>query len=138
MTPQIGFFGFFGATLVALIVVFWSGHHGRLRLHIPAVIGTVALLGTTIYFAERLGHHYDLAATGRIYPVHLFLAKLATASYLLPLLSGIITLRRPPFRPVHRGLAILTLLLTVAAAGTGTLMLWRAQPLEGASSAITQ
>ena len=73
------------------------------------------LLGVTIVFAERLGHEYDLDAAGAIKPVHLTLAKIATAAYLAPLTTGVMTWRNRRWRRVHLVAACATLALTVAA-----------------------
>ncbi len=121
-----GFLASLGLTLVLLALVLWTGHHAKLRAHFILVACAVVGLGVTIYFAERLGQYYDLHAAGRIYPVHLLLAKTATASYLLPLGTGLATLRNRKYKPWHRRAAFFTLALTVLAAGTGTWMVVRA------------
>lgn len=129
MSNGAGFLGSLALTLCGLGLVFWSGMRARLRVHLPAVACTVALLGLTIWFAERLGGEYDLEAAGAIKPVHLLLAKLATAAYLAPLATGVLTWRNRRWRPVHRVAACATLALTVSAAVTGTWMLLAAEPL---------
>ena len=129
MSPTAGFLGSLALTLVALGVVFWSGLRARLRVHFPAVASAVVLLGVTIYFAEQLGREYDLEAAGAIKPVHLALAKIATAAYLMPLITGVMTLRDRRRRRLHLAAALVTLLLTVAAAFTGTWMVFAAEPL---------
>jgi uncharacterized membrane protein (DUF2068 family) len=125
-----GFLGSLALTLCGLGVVFWSGVRARMRVHLPAVACTVALLGLTIWFAERLGREYDLETAGAIKPVHLALAKLATAAYLLPLTTGVLTWRNRRWRTLHLVAACTTLLLTVAAAVTGTWMVFAAEPLQ--------
>lgn len=129
MSATAGFLGSLALTLVALGVVFWSGLRARLRVHFPAVASAVVLLGVTIWFAEQLGREYDLEAAGTIKPVHLALAKLATAAYLMPLVTGVMTLRDRRHRRLHLAAALLTLALTVAAAVTGTWMVLAAEPL---------
>jgi len=129
LSATAGFLGSLALTLVALGVVFWSGLRARLRVHFPAVASAVVLLGVTIYFAEQLGLEYDLKAAGAIMPVHLALAKLATAAYLMPLVTGVMTLRDRKRRRLHLTVALITLLLTVAAAVTGTWMVLAADPL---------
>jgi hypothetical protein len=124
-----GFLGSLALTLCGLGLVFWSGLRARMRVHLPAVAVTVALLGLTIWFAERLGREYDLAAAGAIKPVHLALAKLATAAYLAPLATGVLTWRDRRWRRLHLVAACATLVLTVAAAVTGTWMVFAAEPL---------
>jgi hypothetical protein len=117
------------ATLSVLAVTVWSGFKARLKVHLPFVGLSLICLGITIYFAERLGREYDLDKAGIIKPVHLTLAKLATASFLLPVTSGVMTLRNRKHRKLHLTLAMLALLLTVLAAVTGTVMVMRAEPL---------
>lgn len=129
MTIAASFISSLAVTLVVLGVTVWSGVRARLRIHLPAVATAVMCLAATIYFAERLGEEYDLSTAGPIKAVHLALAKIATISYLLPLASGVMTLRNRRHRTLHLMLAMLTLLLTVLAAATGTLMVMRAEPL---------
>lgn len=129
MSATAGFLGALALTLVALGVTFWSGLTARLRVHFPAVACSVAMLGLTIWFAEQLGREYDLEAAGAIKPVHLTLAKIATASYLAPLATGVLTWRNRRWRRAHRIAALAALALTVAAAVTGTGMVLAAEPL---------
>jgi hypothetical protein len=129
VSATAGFLGSLALTLVALGVVFASGLKARLRVHLPAVACAVALLVTTIWYAEQLGREYDLEAAGAIKPVHLTLAKLATAAYLAPLSTGVMTWRNRRWRKLHRVAAFATLFLTVAAAATGTWMVFAAEPL---------
>jgi len=129
MSSEWGFSGFLALTLVLLGLVVWSGHAARRKVHLSCVALTLAALGVTIFFAERMGHHYDLKAAGAITPVHLFVAKLTTGFYLAPLFTGWKTLRDPRWRPRHRVLALVTLALTVCTAVTGTWMLFAAPRL---------
>lgn len=129
MNPTYGFLGFLALTLAALAVTVVSGHRAKLRVHLPFVALSVAFLGTTIYFAERLGELYDLESAGLIMPVHLALAKIATGSYLLPVVTGIMTLRNRRHRRLHLLAAIVVLVFTVAAAATGAWMVFAAEPL---------
>lgn len=129
MTVALGFLCSLAVTLLVLGVTVWSGVKARLKVHLPAVATAVVCLGVTIYFAERLGEEYDLDKSGAIKGVHLFLAKLATLAYLMPLVSGVLTLRDRRHRRLHLVLALVTLLLTVAAAVTGTWMVLAAEPL---------
>lgn len=133
MDATFGFVAFFALTLAGLAATVATGIKARVRVHIACVACTVALLGITIYFAEKLGERYDLESAGAITPVHLALAKIATASYLLPVATGVATLRNRRWRKLHLSLAILTLILTVGAAGTGTAMLLLSDPLPGAA-----
>jgi hypothetical protein len=129
MTAERGFVAFLALTLVLLAAVVWSGLGARRRIHLPCVAATLAALGLTIWFAEQMGEHYDLAAAGAITPVHLFLAKLTTLAYLAPLVTGVLTLRNPAWRPRHRVCAFVVLALTVVTAVTGTWMLLAAERL---------
>jgi hypothetical protein len=129
VTAEVGFVGFLVATLGLLAAVVWSGLRARRRVHVTCVIATLVSLGTTIVFAERMGHHYDLESAGRITPVHLFLAKLTTFAYLAPLATGWLTTRDPRWRPRHRVCAFVVLALTVSTAVTGTWMLLASQRL---------
>ena len=122
MSPTVGFLVFLALTLAALAAVFVTGLKGQRSRHIPIVIVTVALLGTTIYYAEQLGKQLDLESVGWIYPFHLALAKTTVAAYLLPVISGVATIRNPARRKLHGKIAWLVLLLTVLTAATGSWM----------------
>jgi hypothetical protein len=122
VSPEQGFVTFLVVTLALLGVVVVSGLHARRALHLSAVALAVAALGTTIYFAEKMGDLYDLAAAGAITPVHLAIAKGTTLAYLAPVVTGILTIRNPRWRRRHRFCAFLVLALTVATAVTGTWM----------------
>jgi len=123
MTPLHGFPTFLGLTLVLLAGVVATGKRAKRKLHIPLVCLTVVSLGVTIYWAERLGELYDLEAAGWIYPFHLTVAKIATASYLFPVFTGLRTLKHPATRAIHGRVAFIVLGLTVLTAVTGTWML---------------
>ena len=133
MDATVGFIAFFALTLAGLAATVLTGLKARVRIHIACVVTTVALLGITIFFAEQLGERYDLESAGAITPVHLALAKIATASYLLPVVSGVATLRNRRWRRVHLTLAVITLTLTVGAAGTGTAMILMSDPLPASA-----
>ncbi len=134
MTAERGFVVCLALTLVLLAAVVWTGLRARRRLHLPCVAATLAVLGTTIYFAEQMGEHYDLASAGLITPVHLWLAKLTTLAYLAPLATGALTIRSATWRPRHRVCAFVVLAMTVATAVTGTWMLLAAERLPVAGS----
>jgi F0F1-type ATP synthase membrane subunit c/vacuolar-type H+-ATPase subunit K len=129
MSPFVGFLAFLVVTLAFLGGAVATGFAAKRRVHLPLVAGAVASLLTTIWFAEKLGHAYDLESAGRIYPVHLFLAKATTLLYLLPIASGVATIRNPRVRPWHRRIAFLVIALTVVTAVTGTWMLLAADPI---------
>src|SRR6185436_6512290 len=124
------FIAFLALTLVLLAAVVWTGLRARRRLHLSCVASTLTALGTTIYFAVKMGEHYDLASAGRITPVHLWLAKLTTLAYLAPLTTGALTIRDATWRPRHRVCAFVVLTMTVATAVTGTWMLLAAERLQ--------
>ncbi len=123
MTPTVGFPVSLGVTVLLLVCVVITGLGGRVKLHIPLVFATVLALATAIFFAEKLGKLFDLAATGTLWTVHLALAKTATAAYLLPITTGVLTLRDRKHRRLHFWCAMITLALTVATAITGTWMI---------------
>ena len=129
MTPDLGFAVFLALTLVLLALVVVTGLRARRRWHIPLVACALAGLGTTIYYAEQMGEHYDLATAGVITPIHLWIAKITTLSYLLPLATGIRTLYDPRMRRWHRRVAFLVLWLTLITAITGTWMILAAERL---------
>ena len=129
LSTLTGFLTFLGITLALLTGVVVTGFRAQRRIHLPLVALAVVCLGITIYYAEQLGHSYDLEAAGLIYPVHITIAKIATVSYLLPIVTGVATLRDPRRRPLHRKVAFLVLFLTVLTAGTGTAMVLLATPL---------
>ena len=125
---MIGFVGFFALTLVLLVAVVATGLLAQRRRHVPLVVLAAVSLGVTIYYAEQLGELYDLEAAGVITPIHLFIAKVATAAYLLPLISGPMTIKDPTRLPLHRMAAFLVVVLTVLAACTGLTMVLLAEP----------
>jgi len=129
MSPEWGFVGFLALTLLLLGAVVATGLAARRRPHLTFVVLAVASLGVTIFFAERMGDHYDLDSAGWITPFHLWLAKATTLAYLLPLITGILTWRDARWKPRHRGVAFLILGLTVATAVTGTWMLLASERL---------
>ena len=129
MTPQVGFPLFLLITVLLLAGVVATGLKARLRLHLSLVALALAALGTTIWFAEQLGEYYDLESAGAITPIHLTLAKLTTVGYLLPLGTGLLTLRNRRWRRRHFACALLILGLTAMTAISGTWMILAATPL---------
>jgi hypothetical protein len=129
MTPERGFVLFLLLTLALLGVVVATGLRRVRRLHLACVPATLAALALSIHFAKGMGAHYDLASAGAITPAHLLLAKVATACYLLPIATGILTLRAERWRPWHRRAAFLVVALTLLTALTGTWMLLAAERL---------
>jgi hypothetical protein len=129
MDPTLRFFALLLATVAVLIATVITGLKRRRGLHFACVGTAVALLAGSIWAARLLGDHYDLESAGWITPLHLGLAKLTTALYLLPLLTGVLTLRNPVHRPRHRLAAFLVLGLTLLTTATGAWMLLAARPL---------
>jgi hypothetical protein len=131
LRPEAGFVGFLVLTVALLSAVAWTGLRAKRRVHVPLVVLTVASLALAIHFALELGELYDLESAGPITPIHLFVARVATVCYLLPLVSGPLTLRNPRYRKLHGRLAWLVIALTGLAAATGTWMLLAAERLPG-------
>jgi len=123
MTPEVTFLGLLLTTVVMLVFAAWTGRRRRLRPHLVFVAGSLIALASAIYFALQVGERYDLEAAGVITPVHLTIARIATVSYLGPLITGpLVVWRRIPPRWHHR-LAWTAFGLTVAATVTGIWML---------------
>ncbi len=123
MTPAAGFLTFLCVTLACLGGAVVTGRAAKRKPHLFWVTGAVIGLFVTIYFAEGLGHLYDLEAAGWIYPFHLLLAKVTTGSYLVVIASGIATIRQSSRRKTHSRIAYSVLGLTALTAITGTWML---------------
>lgn len=122
----------FLCTVSALVGVLWTGLSWRIkrrrRLHLSLVGLSVCLLVWTIIAALELGTGYDLHSAGRIYPVHMFLARLATLGLVLPVVTGLITLRTGKLHRYHRQCAFAAFSLIVLAAITGIWMILAATP----------
>lgn len=129
MSITVGFLVFLTLTVLLLVAVILTGFKAKRKVHLRLVAITIVSLATAIYYAERLGTLYDLEASGRIYPIHLWIAKAATVSYVLPLVTGFLTLKNPGMRRRHRWCAFLVVTLTLAAAVTGAAMVWMSDPL---------
>ena len=110
-------------TLLLLGGAVATGRRHERRKHFAIVACVFVSLGLTIWAAERLGAVYDLASAGMMKPIHLTLAKAASLSYLLPVITGIRLLRGSGGRGAHRFAAGLAIFLTVIAAVTGTWMI---------------
>ncbi|MEQ8768252.1 MAG: hypothetical protein RL885_30390 [Planctomycetota bacterium] len=134
MSPGVGFVLFLIITLGLLGAVVLTGFRGRLVSHLSFVGAAVVSLGVTIYWAEQLGELYDLEASGWIYPFHLWCAKITVVAYLLPVATGLLTLRNIEKKPIHRFAAFAVLGLTVLTAVTGTWMLSASEPVEQVAS----
>ena len=129
MSALAGFITSLAATLLFLGCAVATGLRARRRWHIASVACAVAMHATTIHFALELGAIYDLKAAGAITPIHLTLARVTTACYLLPIATGLRTIFVPRTRRLHRKLAFLVLSMTALTAITGTIMLLRAPPI---------
>ncbi|MFT4542733.1 MAG: heme A synthase [Planctomycetota bacterium] len=130
MTPLVGFILFLVVTLAFLGATVATGLKAHRKAHLRYVVGSIVSLGIAVYYAEKLGETLDLESAGKIYPIHLVLAKTAVAAYLLPVISGIRTLRNPAGKTLHRRIAFLVLGLTVLTAITGVWMVIACEPLE--------
>lgn len=129
MTPEAGFLTSLLVTVGLLVGAAVTGRKRIIRHHVKFVAGAVLSLGVAIYFALKVGERYDLEAAGWITPFHKALAKITTAMYLWPLITGPMVLSGKVGPRVHRIGAWLTLGLTVASTITGIIMLMRATPL---------
>ena len=129
MSPDYGFPLFLVLTVLLLGGVVATGLRGVLPLHLALVALALVSLGVTIFFAKRLGELYDLESAGWITPVHLTVAKLTTAAYLLPITTGVLTLRNRRHRRVHFRCAMAVLAMTLVTTGLGLWMILAAERL---------
>ena len=129
MSPDLGFPLFLGVTVLLLGGAVFTGFRAKLPLHLTFVVSAVASLCAAIYFAILLGDLYDLETAQPITFIHLWIAKFATLSFLLPLVTGLRTLRKrtPKNKRAHLVCAMIAVVLTVAATVTGAWMLWLAE-----------
>lgn len=123
MSTETTFVVAFGATLVLLGAVTWTGLGARRRAHLLFVALTLGALAWTIRCALDLGRVYDLASAGIITPIHLTLAKVNTAAFLVPIVTGIRAWFVPGAVRLHKKVAWAVLALTVVCAITGTIMI---------------
>lgn len=129
MTAATGFVLFLVITLVLLGAVVVTGKKTMRRRHLTLVALAYIGLGLAIYYAELLGEEYDLDSAGLIYPVHLAFAKTTVYAYLLPVITGIMTIKAKCTRTTHGRVAVAVILLTVVTAVTGLWMVLAATPL---------
>jgi hypothetical protein len=127
VTPIVGFSTFLAATVVALGFVVWTGLTARRRLHLLCVLATGSGLALAIVYALRVGELYDLEAAGLVTPIHLGLAKITTAAYLLPIFTGVMTWRDARWKRLHARLAWTVIALTLVTTITGVFMLLGAE-----------
>ena len=123
MSAGAGFTLFLLLTVALLALVVATGLRARRKLHIPAVAAMAVSLALAIFYAERLGDEIDVHTAGVITPIHLTLAKITTVGYLLPIATGIRTLRRPATRRLHGRIAFVLVGLTLLTTATGLTML---------------
>jgi len=129
MTAATGFGLFLVVTLILLGAVVVTGKRSLRRRHLTLVVLAFVGLGLAIYYAEKLGHEYNLDSAGSIYPVHLAFAKSTVYAYLLPIITGILTIKGKCKRTTHGRVAVAVILLTVVTAVTGLWMILAATPL---------
>lgn len=129
MTAATGFVLFLVITLVLLGAVVVTGKKTMRRRHLTLVVLAYIGLGLAIYYAELLGEEYDLDSAGLIYPVHLVFAKTTVLAYLLPVITGVMTIKAKCKRSTHGRVAVAVILLTVVTAVTGLWMVLAATPL---------
>jgi hypothetical protein len=129
MTAATGFVLFLVITLVLLGAVVVTGKKSLRRRHLTLVALAYIGLGLAIYYAELLGKEYDLRSAGRIYPVHLAFAHATVYAYLLPVITGIMTIKAKCTRTTHGRVAVAVILLTVVTAVTGLWLVLAATPL---------
>ena len=135
MSPEVTFGLAFSLTLCALLGVVFTGLRWRKQrrraLHLGLVVVAVALLVWTIVEAYALGDHYDLESAGLVFHVHMFLARAATVSLLIPVMGGAMVLKTGRYHVAHRFAAFVAVALAALAAITGVWMLAWATPLAG-------
>jgi hypothetical protein len=129
MGVEQGFVGFLILTVALLGAVAWTGFRAQRRWHLRLVVVAVVSLAMAIRYALLVGRLYDLESAGIITPIHMAMARIATAAYLLPVITGLGTLRDPSWRRWHRRAAFTVIVLTVLAAVTGAAMLSMADRL---------
>ena len=129
MTPEITFIGLLVVTVGFLLGAAITGRRKTPRPHLAFVACAVLSLAGAIAAALRLGDLYDLEAAGWITPVHLTIARIATAAYLIPLTTGPLVWSGRMGASWHRRGAWLAIGLTLIATFTGAWMLLAAEPM---------
>ena len=129
MTAATGFGLFLVVTLILLGAVVVTGKRSLRRRHLTLVVLAFVGLGLAIYYAEKLGEEYDLKSAGRIFPVHLAFAQITVFAYLLPVITGVMTIKAKCKRTTHGRVAVAVILLTVVTAVTGLWLVLAATPL---------
>ena len=129
MNPAVLFLGSAAIAAVLLVGVVMTGRAARRRAHLTLVALTLVALATAVLSAERLGAEYDIEGAGWITPVHLWIAHLTVVGLLLPVGSGLLTLKRPRTRRLHGRRAFVALAMTMLSAVTGAWMLLAADKI---------
>ena len=94
MSIEWRFFGGLITTVVFLGLATLTGRARKRKQHLVWVLSAVVALGVTIVLARELGEVYDVYTAGAITPIHLTMAKVTTALFLLPITTGILTWKR--------------------------------------------
>ena len=127
MSPEYGFLGALLGTVAMLVGATITGRKRKIPVHIAFVTAAVTGLGIAIFFALKVGDIYDLEKAGMITPIHLALARVTTATYLWPLVTGPLVLRGKVRPRIHHFGAYMALFLTLASTITGMMMLYGAE-----------
>ena len=122
MTAFQGFFAGLIATVILLACVVATGLLGKRRAHVPLVAAFFGALALTIVMAVKMGESLDLDRAGWVTPVHLTMARVNLFAYLLPVTTGVLTLRDARWRPKHKLFAWSLVVLTLLTVATGTWM----------------
>lgn len=128
------------ATVVALVVVVWSGAVHKRSLHYGAVVAMLGLLTWAIREAEIMGRGLVYEGTAGTFRTVHFVAVCATF-LLLPVLvvSGVRLTRQeaPARRQLHKKLAMAFVVAVLVTTALGTTMTLLATPVEEATGATT-
>ncbi len=110
----------FVVTLLLLGGALWTGWSRRRRLHlVVAPLGLVAL-GVAILLAEQLGRTREFPPT--VLAIHLFFAKTGALLALPVVATGVLLLRNPRWRRLHRIAVLLFAAGALTATATGIWM----------------
>jgi heme A synthase len=117
-----------GATVLALVVVVWSGFRRRRRTHYAAVVAMLVLLAVAIRFAELYGAGLVFeGAAARVRSIHLGAVIVTFASLPFVVVSGWRLARAPAGlepvrRTTHRKVALAFVVAVVVTFGLGLAM----------------
>lgn len=113
----ISFWASFVTTLALAAGTVWTGARRRRRAHFVLAPATLLALAVTILLTERLVRALDFPAAEM--RIHLLLAKSAVALVLPVVATGLLLVKRPRLRRVHRLTVAVFLLAVVVATATG-------------------